>query len=84
MPTKHSASLMAAMARGEMWALHTVRSTEVMGSPVTPSAAAHQQQEQQQQQRRRQPQSQQQPQQVGEGSDAETQSGMDKAERMDK
>ncbi|KAK0270999.1 hypothetical protein LTR91_021785 [Friedmanniomyces endolithicus] len=40
MPTKHSASLIAAMARGEMWALHTVRSTEVMGSPATASPPA--------------------------------------------
>ena len=35
MPNKHSASLIAAMARGEMRALHTVRSTEIMGSPAT-------------------------------------------------
>ncbi|KAK1058818.1 hypothetical protein LTR12_007316 [Friedmanniomyces endolithicus] len=55
------------MARGEMWALHTVRSTEVMGSPVTPTAP-HQQQQQQSEKR----------------PDAETKSGMGKAERIDK
>ncbi|TKA74143.1 hypothetical protein B0A55_06827 [Friedmanniomyces simplex] len=37
-----------AMARGELWALHTVRSTEVMGSPattpVTPTTSQQQQQ----------------------------------------
>ncbi|KAK3676026.1 hypothetical protein LTR78_004218 [Recurvomyces mirabilis] len=31
--TKHSAAVLAAMADGELWALHTIRSQEKMGSP---------------------------------------------------
>ncbi|KAK3067443.1 hypothetical protein LTR53_015694 [Teratosphaeriaceae sp. CCFEE 6253] len=38
--TKPSAGVIAALARGELWALHIVRSTEVMGSPVNSPAAA--------------------------------------------
>ncbi|KAK0770202.1 hypothetical protein LTR02_011421 [Friedmanniomyces endolithicus] len=68
MPNKHSASLMAAMARGEMWALHTVRSTEVMGSPVTPTA----------------PHPQQQQQQPGKGGREAREDSEEKAERIDK
>ncbi|KAK0269979.1 hypothetical protein LTR35_014445 [Friedmanniomyces endolithicus] len=88
MPTKHSASLIAAMARGEMWALHTVRSTEVMGSPATTPTAAYQQppqQQQQQQQLQHQPQSGEVPGAGGvPGSGELLESSSGKAERIDK